>query len=70
MNISESALLLTIGRILRARIKEDTHDPSGNNEQDYLDLCEALRPFEDVPVVTFGEVNVGDNAEPMPDKWS
>ena len=42
----ERALLLTVGRILRARIKEDVMDPSGSNAADYEALCEALEPFD------------------------
>lgn len=46
MNEQERNLLLTTARILRARIKEDTHDPSGNNYDDYLQIDEALKPFD------------------------
>lgn len=45
MTKDEKALLLTVARICLARIKEEQNDPSGNNEQDYYDLLDALRPF-------------------------
>ena len=44
MTKEERELLLTIGRVLRARIKE--HEISQNDRDDIADLSEALAPFE------------------------
>lgn len=46
MTNDERNLLLTTARILRARIKESIFDPSGNNADDFVQMNEALLPFD------------------------
>ena len=50
MDTNEKALLLTVARVLRARVKEEIFDPAGQNKDDYRMLDDALKPFDPSPI--------------------
>lgn len=64
MTIDEQALLLTVARIMRARLKDlyETHRNKVDLE-DLNDIRHALAPFDALPLETENAVRMGPNQD-------